>query len=77
VVTPQVLEGLPAAARQASICRDTAAGFAEAIVTQLLNPRSPEQQSTICRSVHSLGWETQLSPFLPILEKAAGVAARS
>jgi glycosyltransferase involved in cell wall biosynthesis len=71
IVTPRVLEGLPAAAREASICRDSAAGFAEAIVSQLLNPRSPEQQSMICQSVQSLGWDTQLSPFLQIVDRAA------
>jgi sugar transferase (PEP-CTERM/EpsH1 system associated) len=77
VVTPPVLEGLPSAARGACTCRDDVAGFAEGIVSHLLNPRSPEQQWAIRQSVNGLGWDTQLSPFLHLLEEAAAEPAGS
>ena len=77
VVTPAVLEGLPSDAREACICRDNAVGFAEGIVSQLLNPRSLEQRSIIAQRVKGLNWDTQLSPFLQILEEAAAESSRT
>jgi sugar transferase (PEP-CTERM/EpsH1 system associated) len=70
IVTPAVLEGLPATARSACLCRKDAAGFAEAIVACLLHPASATGRSAIRESVQALDWDLQLRPFLPILEEA-------
>jgi sugar transferase (PEP-CTERM/EpsH1 system associated) len=70
VVTPAVLEGLPSAAREACLCRHDAAGFAEAIVSLLRKPPGTERRAVISQTVQTLGWETQLDPFLRLVEAA-------
>lgn len=70
IVTPAVLDGLPVAARTACLCREDAAGFADAIVACLLRPATEARRSAIRQNVQALDWDVQLAPFLEILEEA-------
>jgi sugar transferase (PEP-CTERM/EpsH1 system associated) len=70
VVTPAVLEGLPPVAREACLCRQDAAGFAEALIGLVRSPLGAEKRAAIGNSVKSLGWEGQLAPFLGLVEAA-------
>jgi sugar transferase (PEP-CTERM/EpsH1 system associated) len=69
VVTPAVMEGLPAAARGACAARSDAAGFTEALVSLLRKPAQIAERAAICESVKLLSWESQLAPFLELIER--------
>jgi len=68
VVTPAVLEGLPLAARQACVARSDAAGFADALVSMVRRPVQAGERAAICQTVNTLGWESQLAPFLTLID---------
>lgn len=68
VVTPAVLEGLPSAAREACVSRGDARGFAEALVSILRRPPAASDRAALCQSVKSLSWESQLAPFLTLVD---------
>ena len=71
VVTPAVLEGLPAAAREGCICRQDAQGFADAVIGLLERQASGDAPRETHQTVQDLGWDAQLRPFLEILDEAA------
>jgi glycosyltransferase involved in cell wall biosynthesis len=71
VVTPAVLEGLPASARGACISRDNTASFADAVIGLLRQPADAARRALMCESVKGLSWDHQLQPFLEIIEAAA------
>jgi sugar transferase (PEP-CTERM/EpsH1 system associated) len=68
VVTPAVMEGLPPSAQQACVSRSDAAGFAAALISMLRRAAGPTERALTSQSVQSLRWESQLAPFLTILE---------
>ena len=71
VVTPAVMEGLPEDTRAGCLCRDNAADFAEAIVACLRYPPTDDRRKAIRQTVKDFGWDSQLRPFLRLLEGAA------
>jgi sugar transferase (PEP-CTERM/EpsH1 system associated) len=68
VVTPPVLDGLPAQARDACVARSDAAGFAEALIPMLRHPAGANERAALRDRVKTLSWEAQLAPFLTLIE---------
>jgi len=70
VVTPAVMDGLPAAARAACIAAEDSESFAGAILSLLKT--NPLDRRRIARraDLSSLSWERQLQPLLDLLAYA-------
>lgn len=76
VLTPQVSEGLPPTLRLACRVAGSARAFADEVLSLLALPPLARRAIALCAALESLGWDTQLEPFLSILADAAqkGVA---
>lgn len=77
VVTPAVLEGLPAPARGACTVAGDPKSFADAIARRLRDPHSEQERAHVRNAVVSLGWGSQLAPFLELVERARRMSVTS
>jgi hypothetical protein len=75
VVTPAVFDGLPPQVRSACRVGDTAESFADALVGLLQMPAASRRCIAERASLADLAWDTQLFPFLNLVETAAFSAA--
>jgi sugar transferase (PEP-CTERM/EpsH1 system associated) len=71
VVTPNIMDSLPATLRPACVSASGAASLADAIVALLDMPPAERRATALRADVAGLAWERQLAPLADILQEAA------
>src|SRR5262249_37494313 len=70
VITPAVLDGLPATVRGACRVADTGPGFADAVLSLLALGPVERRALAAQAPLETMGWDCQLAGLLPILAEA-------